>query len=405
MKRTTSAKTTPNMARKGTKDDDIEAADVHAMLKKGSLIMKRLEEVYPQAPEGFLDHSDPFTLLVAVVLSAQSLDIKVNEITPELFRVGGTPEDMRELGENNIREIIKQIGLAPQKAKNLAKLSADIVDKFQGKVPDNFDDLESLAGVGHKTASVIMMQAFQKPAFPVDTHIHRLACRWGCGDAKSVVKTEESLKKWFPDPETWGQLHTRIILFGREYCPARNHNMEDCPICSFAATDEAWNNNRLFPKKFTAPTSHKNRYSIRDLPPPEKGDQVLYTPPSKTKTTRKTNRNTVARAATKIVEQVQVRKSGRRKTPVSYVETEKDATKGPQTPGNEKKTSGQRGKGKRKKAAEMVEEQDATAAENAKPAKRSKRHPGGSKSTYKNDLSLDLTQHKRRKSSRIQQKN
>lgn len=405
-RRTTSGKTTANMARKETKDGDMKAADVHAMLKKGGLIMKRLEEVYPEAPKGFLDHSDAFTLLIAVVLSAQSLDIKVNEITPELFRVGGTPEDMRELGETKIREIIKQIGLAPQKAKNIAKLSADIVDKFQGKVPDNFEDLESLAGVGHKTASVIMMQAFRKPAFPVDTHIHRLACRWGCGDAKSVVKTEQSLKKWFPDPETWGQLHTRIILFGREYCPARNHNMEECPICSFAATDEAWNNNRLFPKKFTAPASHKNQYSIRDVPPPEKGDEVLYTPPSKTKTTRKTKpKAVVARASTKIVEQVQVRKSGRRKTPVSYVEMEKGATEGPQTPGNEKKTSGQRGKGKRKKADEMVEEQGATAAEKAKPAKRSKRQPGGGKSTHEKDLSLDLTQDKRRKSSRIRQKN
>lgn len=298
-----------------------EVKDPVAMLQKGKLIMEKLEEVYPEAPKGFLDHSDAFTLLVAVVLSAQSLDIKVNEITPELFRVGGTPEKMRDLGETKIREIIKQIGLAPQKAKNIAKLSTDIFEKFDGNVPDTFEDLESLAGVGHKTASVVMMQAFGKPAFPVDTHIHRLACRWGCGHAKSVVKTEESLKQWFPDPQTWGELHTRIILFGREYCPARNHDMDECPVCCFAATDEALKNNRLFPKKFTAPVSHKNRYSIRDITtlPPKVEEKDADYPPQPAKKQRSRSKK-VVQAKAEDIDNVEVRKSGRRKTSVSYVE-------------------------------------------------------------------------------------
>lgn len=254
------------MAVKKKDDVPIDEKEVELMLTKGKRIMEKLEEVYPEAPKGFLEHKDPFTLLVAVVLSAQSLDIKVNEITPELFRLGGTPEKMRDLGEDKIRSIIKKIGLAPQKAKNIAKLSATLCELHSSKVPDTFEGLESLSGVGHKTASVVMMQAFGLPAFPVDTHVHRLACRWGCGEAKSVAKTEEALKRWFPDPETWGELHTRIILFGREHCPARKHDMEACPICSWAATDESRETNRANPLKFTAAKTHKNPYSIRVVP-------------------------------------------------------------------------------------------------------------------------------------------
>lgn len=255
------------MAVKKNEGQEMSEADIDAMLAKGKLIMQRLEEVYPEAPKGFLHHSDPFTLLIAVVLSAQSLDVKVNEITPELFRVGGTPAKMRDLGEEKIKQIIRQIGLAPQKAKNIAKLSAMICDEHDGMVPDTFEQLEKLPGVGHKTASVVMMQAFNKPAFPVDTHIHRLACRWGCGDAKSVAKTEERLKQWFPDPTTWADLHVRIILFGREHCPARNHDMDLCPICSFAATVEARTANKQNPTKFVAAKTHKNPYAIREVDP------------------------------------------------------------------------------------------------------------------------------------------
>lgn len=134
-------------------------------------------------------------------------------------------------------------------------------------MPQTFEGLESLAGVGHKTASVVMMQAFKKPAFPVDTHIHRLACRWGCGDAKSVEKTEAMLKRWFPDPSTWGELHVRIILFGREFCPARKHDMDLCPICSFAATEESRRANDINVNKFVAAVKHSNPYSVRDAPP------------------------------------------------------------------------------------------------------------------------------------------
>lgn len=241
-----------------------DPAKTAAMLHKGRLIREALESVYPVAPAGFLDHTDAFTLLVAVLLSAQSLDKKVNQVTPELFRLAPTPAAMRDLGAERIRGIIKQIGLAPQKAKNLEKLSARICDEFHGEVPRTFEGLESLAGVGHKTASVVMMQAFGKPAFPVDTHIHRLACRWGCGDAKSVDKTETELKKWFPEEDSWGELHVRMILFGREHCPARAHDMSKCPVCSFAATRESWKANQIGAKKFIAATSHANPYEIMD---------------------------------------------------------------------------------------------------------------------------------------------
>lgn len=234
-----------------------------AMRKKSVAILAALEQVYPIAPVGFLDHNDSFTLLVAVVLSAQSLDKKVNEVTKELFRVAGTPQTMRTLGAEGIRELIKQIGLAPQKAKNLERLSGMICDEYDGQVPSTFEDLERLPGVGHKTASVVMMQAFNKPAFPVDTHIHRLACRWGIGDAKSVERTEARLKVWFPDPLSWQDLHVRIILFGREHCAARRHDMDACPICKFAATDEARAANRASPGKFVAAKKHKNPFAMR----------------------------------------------------------------------------------------------------------------------------------------------
>ncbi|KAI0564230.1 HhH-GPD base excision DNA repair protein [Gracilaria domingensis] len=170
---------------------------------------------------------------------------------------------MVQLGEPAVRAIIKQIGLAPQKARNIVRLSQKLCDRHDGQVPDTFEQLEQLDGVGHKTASVVMMQAFDKPAFPVDTHIHRLACRWGCGNAKSVAKTESSLKLWFPDPRSWATLHTRLILFGRQHCPARNHDMDECAVCSFAATDEARQLNRQFPKKFVPPAKHADPFSVR----------------------------------------------------------------------------------------------------------------------------------------------
>lgn len=273
------------MARKpGAKARKNESAEEFqenpAMRRKADMIKQTLERIYPVPPKGFLNHSDPFTLLVAVLLSAQCLDRTVNATTPELFRVAGTPESMRALGEDKIKELIKKIGLYNAKAKALAGLSAEICDKHDGNVPQTMGELEKLPGVGHKTASVVMMQAFNKPAFPVDTHIHRLACRWGCGVASSVPHTEAALKKWFPDPNSWGDLHVRIILFGREHCPARKHDMDTCPICSFAATSEARSLNKSFPLKFVAARSHKDPYSIRNIKPgvgkdkPENGPEA-----------------------------------------------------------------------------------------------------------------------------------
>ena len=202
--------------------------------EKAKRIAAQLEALYPQTPIP-LDHVDAFTLLVAVVLSAQTTDKKVNEITPALFERAPTPQRMAALEEHEIRELIRQIGLAPQKAKALRGLATRIVEVFGGEVPQTFEDLESLAGVGHKTASVVMSQAFGVPAFPIDTHIHRLAARWGLSDEKNVTKTEADLKALFPR-ETWNALHLRIIFFGREYCPALYHELEKCPICSWAAS-------------------------------------------------------------------------------------------------------------------------------------------------------------------------
>lgn len=189
-----------------------------------------LDEIYPETYIP-LEHKNAYTLLIAVLLSAQSTDKKVNSITPILFSLADNPYKMIKLDIETIREIIKPIGLSGNKSKAIYELSKILIEKFDGKVPDNFDDLESLPGVGHKTASVVMSQAFDFPAFPVDTHIHRLAARWGLSSGKNVVQTESDLKELFP-PDTWNKLHLQIIFFGREFCPARSHKKADCPICS-----------------------------------------------------------------------------------------------------------------------------------------------------------------------------
>lgn len=192
-----------------------------------------LDDLYPEPPIP-LDHKDPYTLLVSVALSAQTTDKKVNAVTPALFAVADTPEKMLELGQERILEIIREVGLAPTKAKNLWLAAAQIVDAGGEVLPD-WGFLESLAGVGHKTASVVMAQAFGVPAFPVDTHIHRLARRWGLSNGTSVERTERDLKRAFPEDE-WIRRHLQIIFFGREHCPALRHDFAACPICSFAAT-------------------------------------------------------------------------------------------------------------------------------------------------------------------------
>ena len=198
-------------------------------VERVKIIIKRLEEIYPETPIP-LDHQNDFTLLVAVVLSAQSTDKKVNELTKDLFKIAQTPNKMYMLGEKKIYNLIKQLGLAKTKAKNIYKLSKIIVEKHNNIVPSSFIELESLPGVGHKTASVVMSQAFQVPAFPVDTHIHRLSQRWGLTSGKSVIQTEEDLKKLFPK-NLWNKLHLQIIFYGREYCSARGCNGTICKLC------------------------------------------------------------------------------------------------------------------------------------------------------------------------------
>lgn len=200
---------------------------------KAQLIGEILDDLYPETPIP-LDHTDPYTLLVAVALSAQTTDKKVNQVTPALFAEASTPEQMVALGPERILELIRELGLAPTKARNLWTAANQIVDAGGELLPD-WEFLESLAGVGHKTASVVMAQAFGVPAFPVDTHIHRLAQRWGLSVGRNVEQVERDLKAVFPI-ETWNRRHLQIIFFGREHCPALRHDLTGCPICSWAAT-------------------------------------------------------------------------------------------------------------------------------------------------------------------------
>lgn len=199
-------------------------------MEKVKFVVDTLEELYPTTPIP-LDHSDPYTLLVAVLLSAQCTDKRVNLVTPALFALANNPYDMAKQSVDDIRTIIRPCGLSPRKARAISELSQILIDKHDGVVPDNFDDLEFLPGVGHKTASVVMSQAFGVPAFPVDTHIHRLMFRWNLTNGKNVEQTEKDAKRLF-DRELWNKLHLQMIFFGREYCPARPHVAENCPICS-----------------------------------------------------------------------------------------------------------------------------------------------------------------------------
>jgi endonuclease-3 len=201
--------------------------------EKAERIAKILDELYPDPPVP-LDHADPYTLLIAVLLSAQCTDTRVNLTTPKLFARARTPRQMVKLSADQIREIIKPCGLSPAKSKAIRGLSELLLERHAGQVPSDFEALEALPGVGHKTASVVMCHAFGVPAFPVDTHIHRLAARWGLSDGSSVEKTERDLKRLWPEA-TWEKLHLQIIFFGREHCPALRHDFAACPICSWAA--------------------------------------------------------------------------------------------------------------------------------------------------------------------------
>lgn len=198
--------------------------------EKAAAILKILDRYYPKVDTP-LTHKDAYTLLISTLLSAQCTDVRVNQTAPLLYKRADNPYDMMKLSIPEIREIIKPCGLSPAKSKAIAGLSKILVEKFHGKVPDNFEDLESLPGVGHKTASVVMTQWFNKPAFPVDTHIHRLAYRWGLSDGKSVEQTERDLKALIPQKK-WKKAHLQIIYFGRQHCPARGHDWRKCPICS-----------------------------------------------------------------------------------------------------------------------------------------------------------------------------
>lgn len=200
---------------------------------KVKFIAETLESLYPETPIP-LDHKDPYTLLVAVLLSAQCTDERVNKVTPALFTLADNPYDMATKDVEEIKDIIRPCGLSPRKSQAISELSKILIDKYEGKVPPTFEDLETLPGVGHKTASVVMSQAFGVPAFPVDTHIHRLATRWKLTSGKNVAQTEADLKKLFPK-DTWNKLHLQIIFFGREYCPARSHDPSVCPICKVVA--------------------------------------------------------------------------------------------------------------------------------------------------------------------------
>lgn len=199
-------------------------------------IVKTLEDYYPNPPIP-LDHEDAYTLLIAVLLSAQCTDERVNIITPLLFAKAKTPQDMVKLSVEEIQDIIRPCGLSPMKSKGIYGLSQILLEKYNGEVPQDWEALEALPAVGHKTASVVMCQAFGVPAFPVDTHIQRLAMRWGLSDGHSVTKTEADLKKIFPK-DIWNKLHLQIIFFGRGFCMARGHKIEACPICSVVGCRE-----------------------------------------------------------------------------------------------------------------------------------------------------------------------
>jgi endonuclease-3 len=198
--------------------------------EKVSFVMEELDRLYPEIPIP-LDHKDPYTLLIAVLLSAQSTDVRVNQITPLLFKKADTPQQMIKLSVEQIRDIIKPVGLSPMKSKGIYGLSHILINEHQGKVPKSFEALEALPAVGHKTASVVMSQAFGLPAFPVDTHIHRLMYRWGLSNGKNVVQTERDAKRLFPKKK-WNELHLQIIWYGRKYCPARGWNVQNDIITS-----------------------------------------------------------------------------------------------------------------------------------------------------------------------------
>ncbi|MEM6643553.1 MAG: endonuclease III [Bacteroidota bacterium] len=215
--------------------------------EKVEFVVNTLEHLYPEVPAP-LDHYSPYTLLIAVLLSAQCTDERVNKVTPGLFAVADNPFDMAKIPRKEIRDIIRPCGLSPMKSKGISELSKILVNEYDGQVPADIEALEKLPAVGHKTASVVVSQAFGVPSFPVDTHIHRLIYRWGFSTGKNVVQTERDCKRLFKK-ELWNKLHLQIIFFGREFCPARGHNPFECPICSQIGRAPMFKKHDLKPEK------------------------------------------------------------------------------------------------------------------------------------------------------------
>lgn len=235
-------------------------------LKRAADIDRRLAKLYPETPVP-LDHKDPYTLLIAVLLSAQCTDKRVNEITPALFRLADQPAEMAKVSVEEVLAIVRPCGLGPQKAKAIVELSKILMDKFGGRVPETLEDLETLPGVGHKTAQVVIAQSFGVPSFPVDTHIHRLAKRWKLSRAKNVVMTERDLKDLFPR-DHWNQLHLRIIFYGREYCSARGCDGSICPICAtLKKAEQKKTEQRTSATKKPAPKKSTQRRPMARLKP------------------------------------------------------------------------------------------------------------------------------------------
>lgn len=278
------------MSRAAIPTDSAEASIADPdLFAKAVRIHEVLEGLYstPVLPIPLI-HSSNFQLLCAVMMSAQTTDVKVNEVTPELFEKFGDPVRMAEADTKDVEGIIKYVGLAPTKSKNLVKMAQLLLDRHGGHVPDTFDELEALPGVGHKTASVVMAQAFGIPAFPVDTHIHRLAWRWGLSEGKNVVQVEEDLKKIFPR-DSWARLHLQIIFFGREYCPALSHDLASCPICSFAAVPEAHLHSSPKAKEKAAVGERKLK-SAASSPLGKKGEVTSASSPSPPSSTKRVRR-------------------------------------------------------------------------------------------------------------------
>ncbi|MBU48771.1 MAG: endonuclease III [Deltaproteobacteria bacterium] len=280
---------------------------------KARKIHKMLEELYPETPIP-LDHKDPYTLLIAVLLSAQCKDERVNKITPHLFKRADKPADMIECSVDEIEDIIRPCGLAPRKSAAIWELSQILLKKHGGEVPDTFEDLEALPGVGHKTASVVMAQAFEHPAFPVDTHIHRLARRWGLSEGKNVVQVENDLKALFPK-DKWNKVHLQIIFFGREYCPARGHNPEECPICSWAGVKSV----------LDAEKKKKKKPTKKDTIPTKK--TATKKAAAKTTTKKTTKKTTAAKKATTTTKETAPKKSPTKTTTTTKKTSTKKSSK------------------------------------------------------------------------------